>query len=221
MVSQIQADIVRYLKDQVIDGYMLTDLDRMVGFPVVPNQLGNCNFPIAMYIFSCIEFLGSLVSEQPILGGLGVTQNRVWAYMELTFRTNLQVFQQHRGDFVQIFRHGMVHEFFAKNAGVSRGELDVFGLTPGGKPSLDADRFYEVFRESCEELKFLIDSSDELAERVADRYLDMQRRNRASWPAMSPVPPSITTAYVSGASGARQPDASMTTPSFPPDDNDI
>jgi len=216
MPSHNQEQIIRYLKETVIDGYMLSDLRRMVDLPVMPNQTGNCNFPITLYIFSCIEFLGTLVAETPIPDGHGATQNRFWAYVELTFGNNLQAFQQHRNNFVQIFRHGLTHEFFAKNAGISRQHTEVFSTSEGGKLVLDADRFYDIFKDSCETLKSLLNTSAELRERVADRYLELQQRNQNRWgPTNSP------TVLASGASISRPftPDQALATPSFPPDED--
>lgn len=217
MLSPRQEKVIRYLKEKVIKGYMLGDLKRIADLPVIPDQFGNCNFPIVLYIFSCMEFLGTLVSEQPIPDGWGATQARVWAYIELTFGEHSQAFQQHRNTFVQIFRHGLTHEFFAKNAGISRGQADIFGASPGGKLTLDADRFYEVFRDSCEVLKSLIENSEQLAERISNRYLELQQSNREQWPSST-----STTTSTSGATGARQfiPDASITSPSLPPEDDD-
>lgn len=215
MLSEDQKKVIEYIKNKVIDGYMLTDLKRIVDLPVVPNQVGNCNFPIVIYIFSCMEFLGMLVSEVPIPDRSGATQDRIWTYMESTFGENFQTFQQHRHTFIQIFRHGLIHEFFAKNAGVSRKQPELFGTSPGGKIVLDADKFYEIFCDSCDRLKSLLDTSEELARRISDRYLELQQRNRERWPSSSP-----TLTHTSGASGARQftPDPSITTPSYPPDD---
>ena len=211
-----QEEIIRYLKEKVIDGYMLGDLKRMVDLPVVPNQTGNCNFPITLYVFSCIEFLGTLVSEEPIPDRPGATQDRFWAYVELTFGNNLQTFQQHRNNFIQIFRHGLTHEFFAKNAGISRQHAEVFGISEGGKLVLDADRFYDIFKESCETLKSLLDTSEQIKERVVDRYLELQQRNQNLWG--STVSP---TARASGASISRPftPDEALATPSLPPDED--
>lgn len=215
MLSSIQNQTIQYITDKVIDGYMLGDLKRMVDLPVMPNQVGNCNFTIVLYIFSCLEFLGTLVSEMPIPDRPGATRDRVWSYMELTFGSHFQAFQQHEDDFVQIFRHGLTHEFFAKNAGISRQKTELFGISPGGKLVLDADRFFDVFRDSCGVLKSLIGGSEDLAVRISERYLELQQRNRERWPSSSPVH-----TYTSGATLPRQftPDPSITTPSFPPDD---
>lgn len=217
MLSARHEQIVRYLKNTVIDGYMLGDLRKMVDLPVVPNQTGNCNFPITLYIFSCIEFLGTLVAETPIPDGHGATQARFWAYVELTFGNNLQTFQQHRNNFIQIFRHGLTHEFFAKNAGISRQHDEVFSTSEGGKLVLDADKFNDIFKESCETLKALLDDSEDLKERVAGRYLELQQRNLSRWGSTI-----SSTVRASGASISRPftPDQSLATPSLPPDEED-
>ncbi len=157
--------------------------------------------------------LGTLDNTFPHSQLVRATQDRFWAYVELTFGNNLQIFQQHRNTFIQIFRHGLTHEFFAKNAGISRQNPNIFSTSAGGKLVLDADKFFKVFEDSCITLKSLLDASDELKERVAGRYLDLQENNQNRWPSTSP------TTMASGATLPRQfPDQSLATPSFPPDD---
>ena len=217
MLTNQQERTADYIKDKVI-GYMLDDLSNMVSIPVVPNGSGNCNFPITLYIFSCIEFLGSLVSEDSIPDRPGATIDRFWAYVELTFGNNLQEFQQRRDSFIQMFRHGLTHEFFAKNSGISRHSTDLFSTSSGGKLVLDSDKFFEVFKDSCNTLKSLLDSSNNLRERVADRYLNMQIQNQNRWPSSPTVSPMTMS---SGATLPRQlEDQSLFTPSFPPEDGD-
>lgn len=212
ILSQRQDEVILYLKEKVIDGYMLGDLKRMVEAPVIPNQTGNLNFPITLYIFSCIEFLGTLVSETPIPDRPGATQDRFWAYVELTFGSNLQTFQQYRSNFIQIFRHGLTHEFFAKNAGISRNNADIFSVSSGGKLVLDADRFYDIFKDSCSSLISLLETSEELKDRVSNRYIELQERNQNQ----RGYSVSSTT-LASGASISRPfiPDQSLATPSLP------
>lgn len=212
-----QSPITRYLKTTVIDGYMLGDLARMIAIPVIPSQTGNCNFSIALYIFSCMEFLGTLIAENPIPDRPGATRDRIWGYMELTFGSRLQEFEQHRNIFIQIFRHGLAHQFFAKNAGISRCGNDLFSTSPGGKIILDADRFYGVFRDSCSNLKSRMDNSKELSERMSIRYSELQRQNQTQWPASN-----LTPTYTSTATLPREypPDQSTATPSLPPEDED-
>lgn len=214
-----QNSIVRYLKTTVIDGYMLGDLERMIAIPVVPDQIGNCNFPIVLYIFSCMEFLGMLVAETPIPDRTGATRDRVWAYMELTFENYLQEFEQYRHIFIQIFRNGLAHEFFAKNAGISRQGYTLFGTSRGGKIVLDADRFYRVFRDSCNNLKSQLDASEELSKRISTRYSELQQHNQTQWPAGSSTPP-VAMASMATLPREYSPDQAIATPSLPQEDED-
>lgn len=211
MLTEREKTIIDYIQTKVIDGYMLDDLKKIVKLPVISNQTGNCNFPIVIYIFSCIEFLGTLVSESPIPDGPGATQNRIWSYIELTFEQDFQQFQQHRSRFVQIFRHGLIHEFFAKNAGVSRNNPNLFWQSPGGKPVLDADRFYEIFKKSCAKLKSLINESEELAKRICERYTDLQEHNIQRWSSTSPTFTPVSTATLPREFPQ---DSCLATPSF-------
>lgn len=215
MSSSNQDTIIQYLIDTVIEGYMLSDLRRIIALPVIPNQVGNCNFPIVLYIFACMEFLGTLVSEKPIPDRPGSTQERVWAYMELTVES-FKDFEKYKDSFIQIFRHGLSHEFFAKNAGISRHQSDIFGTSPGGKLVLDADRFYDVFQDSCFKLKSMVNTDQELTERISVRYLKLQQRNREQWSVNTPA------VFVSGTTGSRQftSDQALATPSLPPNDDD-
>lgn len=233
-MSSTQNPTVRYIKDTVIDGYMLGDLQKLIDIPVVSNETGNCNFPIVLYIFSCMEFLGTLTSETFISGGRGATQARIWAYMELSFGEDLQEFEQYRDSFVQIFRNGLSHEFFAQNSGVSRHEENLFGTSEGGKIVLDADKFFEVFRNSCNNLKSQMDTSEELAEHISTRYRDIQQRNQERWPSFSrsstmssgatlprEMPPSRQpTTTTLPYEMPRTDQATTATPSLPPDDEE-
>ncbi|MBU2460221.1 hypothetical protein KKG44_03845, partial [Patescibacteria group bacterium] len=143
------------------------------------------------------------------------------AYIELTFENRIQEFQQHRATFIDIFRHGLMHEFFAKNAGISRHHTELFGISQEGKLVLDADQFHQIFRDSCNRLKSLMDSSEELTQRIADRYLALQRYNFNEFPS-GVLSQSTTYTRASGATGPSGPISFTTTatPSFPPDEAD-
>lgn len=163
---------------EVVGGWMLGDLDRMTSeLKVAPNSRGNCNFPIALYIFACMEFLGYLVSPSEIKDGeKNYTEKRIWSYIELTFGNNIKKFQPYKNIFVKIFRHGLSHEFFAKAAGISR-KTGVLFSHQGEFLVLDADEFFRVFEQSAFKLESLVADDLVLCERINSRYNSLVKRN--------------------------------------------
>lgn len=167
---------------EIIDGWMLGDLKNMVTkIRPVKGMTGNCNFPIALYIFTCIEFLGFLTSDVVIPdGSKNYTKKRIWFYINSYFDNN-HIFQlkPYEKNFVSIFRHGLAHEFFAKAAGVSRGKgLLISYDTELKSLVLNADKFYEAFRLSTENLKKTIfQNTDKIADRMLSRYNVLQASN--------------------------------------------
>ena len=165
---------------EVVDGWMLKDLERLLNdIPHRPNEAGNCNFPIALYIFSCLDFLGHLTSTNLISSNQpGFTQARIMNFIDDFFPDDFrQKIQPHRNSFVNIFRNGLAHEYFAKSAGISRTETEPLQVNNQGMLTLDADRFAEAFRKSVERLKEAIKTDANLAERMADRYNSQYQHN--------------------------------------------
>lgn len=167
--------------DEVVQGLMLADLNNLVTkIAVIPNSGGNCNFPIVLFIFSCIEFLGYLTAEELIEGGQEYTKGRIFSYINLFFDEKYKVqLNAKENDFVDIFRHGLSHEFFAKAAGVSRQKEILIGTDAiTNVLVLDADEFYKAFRLSTEVLRDKISSESGIAERIVDRYTNRLNDNK-------------------------------------------
>lgn len=161
--------------NRVVRGYMLKDLENLLRIPVVPNADGNCNFPIVLFVFSCMDFLGYLVSVEK-LDDLGDTGRRIRAYVDLAFmsedKKKLEPYLDH---LVRIFRHGLSHEFFPKSSGISRLEAEVIS-NQQGKLVLDADRFAEMFQRSVDELeRFAYQTVT--GELILTRYAEKQKEN--------------------------------------------
>ncbi len=71
-------ELAKKFLNEVVMGWMLGDLENMVTkIQPVENGAGNCNFPIVLYIFSCIEFLGFLTSEVIIPEREDYTKKRI------------------------------------------------------------------------------------------------------------------------------------------------
>ena len=182
----------------VVDGWMLKDLERLLhDIPHHPRKAGNCNFPIVLYVFACIEFLGQLTPVTPInTKQPGYTQDSILGFIDDFFPDDFkQKIQPHRNRFVTIFRNGLSHNYFAKYAGVSRTENEPLWVNPEGMLVLDADRFAEAFRTAIDNLKEAIKTDAQLTERMVDRYNTQYQQNlRFS------TTPVITTTSVSTSS---------------------
>jgi len=196
---------------EVIDGWMLTDLRRLLNdIPHRPNAAGNCNFPIALYVFACIEFLGQLTSVTPINTNQGgYTTNSIIGFINDFFPDDFkQKIQPYQNNFVNIFRNGLAHNYFAKNAGISRTEIEPLQVNEQGMLVLDADRFAEAFIASIIKLKEVIRIDSNLADRIVDRYGNLyQDHLRFQF--------TPTTTRISTASLAH-PDTRLTTTTPPP-----
>lgn len=158
---------------EIVDGWMLKDLERLsTEIPHHPGEAGNCNFPIALYVFACIEFLGQLTSDTSINTNQGgYTRDSIMGFIDDFFPDDFkQKIQPHRRNFVNIFRNGLAHNYFAKSAGISRTEDEPLQVNDQSMLILDADFFAEAFKMAIEKLKEAIRTDSSLVERMADRY---------------------------------------------------
>lgn len=163
---------------EIVKGYIVGDLKRLLAVKVIPNYDGNCNFPIALYIFSCMDFLGYLISEENLRPS-GDTVKRINTYIKTTFtEEDKEKLKSHMDSLVARFRHGLGHEFFPKMAGIGRGNPEIFTWQPeGGYLVLDADRLAETFVRSVPNLERLFER-EEIRLKAFDRYCDMQLENQ-------------------------------------------
>lgn len=203
----------KFLSD-VVMGWMLGDLENIVTkIKPVENGSGNCNFPIALYIFSCIEFLGFLSSDVIISeDSRNYTKSRVWSYMNSFFNENyLSQIRPYEDNFVSIFRHGLAHEFFAKAAGVSRNTGTLITYDERLKSLvLDADEFYQAFKSSVENLRLVVSQNqDKIADKMLSRYNVLQASNLIRY--LPKKIPTITKTPASTASIAEPIDLKTTT----------
>lgn len=157
---------------EVIDGWMLKDLKRLLSITHLPKKVGNCNFPIALYVFACIEFLGQLTSVTPINNNQsGYTKDSILGFINNFFPEDFkQKIQPYSSNFVNIFRNGLAHNYFAKSAGISRTETEPLQVNDQGMLVLDADRFAGAFMASIEKLKESIMNDSNLSNRIVDCY---------------------------------------------------
>jgi len=207
---------------EVVDGWMLNDLKRLINdIPHRSSEAGNCNFPIALYIFACIEFLGQLTLSTP-MSGSSYTQASIMGFIDDFFPDNFkEKLRPYRDNFVNIFRNGLAHNYFAKYAGVSRTESEPLQVNADGMLILDADLFTEAFRSGINKLKKSIQTDPHLVHRIVERYNTQYKESSLRFRATP-----TTTSFVSGASLAhpsmlKNLKSTTTMPPPPKPDNDV
>lgn len=165
-----------YIVEKVVKGYIIADLQRLLDIPVIPDKFGNCNFPIALFTFSCMDFLGYLISETEY-SLIGDTKNRIEACINILFSKKSQdEIEPYKNEFVDKFRHGLTHEFFPKMSGISRKNKTLMSLTNKGHLILDADVLANMFIESLKRFQEMA-SEDTFCLRIFDRYKKNQDTN--------------------------------------------
>lgn len=132
----------RFLNTVVL-GYIRRDLERMSReIPIVPNEAGNLNFPIALCVLSYMDWLGSMIEEKKTKDeGLHIGK-----YLSQFFTDPSRYCSEVLKD---IFRRGLSHEYFAKDAGISRdGKEPPMYVRDDGILILDAETFLNDFLNS-------------------------------------------------------------------------
>lgn len=169
---------LNYFIAQVVDGWMLSDLTTLTAIPHRSGAAGNCNFPIALYTFACIEFLGQLTSVTPINHNQpDYTKNSILSFIDNFFPDDFkQKLRPYKVRFVNIFRNGLAHNYFAKAAGVSRTKIEPFSVEDGHLV-LDADRFADAFKSAVNKLKETIETDSQLVDRMINRYDEQYQVN--------------------------------------------
>lgn len=126
--------------EKVVLGYIKEDLARMVSaIRPIPSQPGNINFPLALFTFSCMDYLGSY-----LLGKDKKFQKNIQKYIELCFTRP----EQYPVAILKIFRDPLAHRFFP-SGGVSRGgRRPALTKTLDDKALLDIEVLVSDFLES-------------------------------------------------------------------------
>jgi len=122
---------------------IVEDLKRMLEIPVIPKAMGNCAAPIAVYCFTCMDFLGALiqVSDEPL-----PASRHVKDFIDIAFSDDAkEALGVH--DMAQL-HYGFTRTFMPMNRrpGVSIGRQheDLFYCWHVEEVSLDADRLATI-----------------------------------------------------------------------------
>lgn len=136
--------------NKVVLGYIKKDLENIkIYLPRKESEEGNCNFPIALFILSYMEYLGSFITGNEF----GKIKN-IKTYLDNCFKN----YSEYNADILyDIFRNGLAHDYFA------RGSVARDGIRPGlyrgwdNKVILDVDTLLEDFLVSLDNFKDNLD----------------------------------------------------------------
>ena len=161
---------------EIVQCYMLADLSKVESNYNPDEKCGNCNFPLVLQIFACIDFIGWLISDPR--NKKNDTSGNINSFIDSLFSPikNDEIKKVER--FVNIFRHGLAHEYFAKGCGVSRKKKDLLWLDlDNNSINLDADILLEEFRSSIDLLKGKVNNNPNLANHIRKGYKKIQDDN--------------------------------------------
>lgn len=161
---------------EIINCYVLADLSKIESNYNPNERCGNCNFPLALQIFACMDFIGCLISNPR--NRKDDTNGNINSFIDNLFSTTKREEIKKVERFVNIFRHGLAHEYFAKGCGISRKGKDLLWLDlDKNSINLDADVLLEEFRLSIDMLKKKISDNPNLANHIRKGYEEMQEDN--------------------------------------------
>ena len=129
----------------IVFGWMESDIKRMVKeIPTEDGKIGNINFPLALYILVCIEYLGGF-----LLGKEGDYTSNTKEYINKCFKTKNEYCTDILRDF---FRNGLAHSY-------GRGAISRANIRPAiyfkdkNLPLLDVETLASDFLGSLNEFK--------------------------------------------------------------------
>lgn len=161
---------------EIIECYMLADLAKIEGNYDPSNKCGNCNFPLALQIFSCMDFIGWLISEPK--NNTDETAKNIESFVSSLFSPTRKMQVQEVTKFAKIFRHGLSHEYFAKASGISRKGKELLSVDLDEEILvLDAGILLEEFRASIKRLRQRVENEPSLGSEIRTRYTEMQNDN--------------------------------------------
>ncbi|MCK5214747.1 MAG: hypothetical protein KAR05_05290 [Candidatus Omnitrophica bacterium] len=165
--------VLQFFNNEIKD-YVIGDLDRLSAIrPDKKTGLRGCSIPQAMLIFAILDLFGYLVNEDPNVSKKATLKN-----YKVIFSAKLGLFPAHyekeAKKNVELFRHGVMHQFFAKASGVAKltQDMPLIHLIDG-TPYLNVDRLTEDTINAIRQLRKRIENGccDYLAKQI-NKHLD-------------------------------------------------
>jgi hypothetical protein len=164
-----------------LEGYMKGDVKVLMDIKANSDTgFGGLNFPLVLYVLSCMDYLGYLISvEQLSLWGKD-TDKRILNYISAFFPDEAVNEINKVGDaFTDFFRNGLSHEYFPKKLhGISKDEGPLFQK---GKDDdvliLNSYAFGKVFCQSVDNLINNLRIDVELSSQIFERMLKIEQNH--------------------------------------------
>jgi len=148
-ITYIEADVKRLIEIEPMDGP------------------GDCNFPIAIFCLSSIEFLGKIISNK------NNCKDQALDYINKYFvdGKNKNQIKDIGRDFMGVFRDGPAHIFFPKfGAGIRRKGDELISKTSTNKIILSTDKFADEFLKSLNRFRYDFNNDKEFRVKIIDNY---------------------------------------------------
>lgn len=116
---------VQNLFDNEIAFYVLPDVERLTNEirPDSKNQRG-CTVPLAMMLFSLIDFFGFLMRDDKDADKRETLKNFQYLLSKSGYFPKIYSENKNCEKIVKLFRHGVIHQFFPKASGISKAGLN-------------------------------------------------------------------------------------------------
>jgi len=113
------------LFDNEISFYVLPDVERLTN-EIRPDSNGQrgCTVPLAMMLFSIIDFFGFLMRDDENARKTETLQNYEYLLTKSGYFPRIYSEGKNCKKIVKLFRHGMIHQFFPKASAISKAGKD-------------------------------------------------------------------------------------------------
>lgn len=155
---------------------IVEDLKRMLDIPVIPKAMGNCAAPIAVYCFTCMDFLGALIqeSDEEMSAYRCVRDFIVNAFHE----DDVAYLIEHEGaNSLALLHYGFTRTFMPmgkKGCSVGRERPSLFSAWTYGTV-LDADRLAGAAIRAVKNFDEMLRNDADLLDRAWNNFQQMMR----------------------------------------------
>lgn len=156
---------------------IVEDLKRMLDIPVIPKAMGNCSAPIAVYCFTCMDFLGTLIQEFDALE-MSAYRHISDFIVEAFHEDDVAYLVEHEGaNSLALLHYGFTRTFMPmgqKGCSVGREQPSLFSTWAYGRV-LDADRLAAAVIRAVKNFDEMLRSDVDLLDRAWSNYKRMMR----------------------------------------------
>ncbi|MBM4326911.1 MAG: hypothetical protein FJ118_07070 [Deltaproteobacteria bacterium] len=170
--------------DRVVLGYVREDIRHLLEQIKPDGQgLGSCAVPLAMTVFSAMNFLGALIC---LKGEPDDTKASIKAFCNRFMSKVNKLYQKETAQevFIDLFRHGLAHQFLPKACAITRDPRmnEVLGDFPEGTLTLQSDVLAKDFLRAIELLyeKVSKGKNQTLVLQIAQKLDELRQKDDAT-----------------------------------------